>query len=1699
MTRRRRARRRPTVQYYANLTDRSSIGYVARELASYLGSSMGTDCTVQCTTGRRALDVPAAIQRHVSSADIGFFWGFPRDSRKHLWKHKQFIGAYVCEGNRIPHEWVELCNQHSAIIVPSQHCFRAFTDSGVTVPVHVVRHGLSPHFRNDGLDKFPGFIFFTAFNANPWMARKGVNELLGAFVRLKERYDQVWLIIKTNASPAVSHWGDLPGVKLVLNRYETPDLVKLYQQCHAYVQPTRGEGFGLTYIEALACGLPIVVPNHTGVTEFVDPERDCIIETDGSLVSMETYLNPIGQLYDVTEDAVYDAMLDVFLHQEEYRRKAATFDAAAWSWHKVLHSLHDVIESVREMPPRKQPDIVVQEYIPPVPQGNAAVVTPLAPIVPVRSGASLFAGARVTPHKERQHRGVRLYLGDRQSRAYEQDCTGLGNVVRQLAERMVSTSKKEGTLIAPFNPEHCDYTKFPSPVVAYVAFESDRWPSWWVEKLNHCAMVVVPQQWLKDALEASGCVVPVAVVPQAFNVRKRPQRTPSKAYTFGFLGVPVKRKNLDLLIQALPAGARLRLHAAWMPPGSVKRGGSMVTTTIGRIADDELDRTFWSEIDCLVVPSAGEGYSMVPREAIAMGIPTIVSDIPAHEDIKCTKISTSSGEPAFYEFCGQTVGHWHKVDVEDLRSKLAAAMTGEFDVAPEDQRCPDHSWDSTVVQLKDALKDLVVTFSPAEAEGGGVERFSRRLAAEWDGAHHVSDIEILSRLGSLVKCLVVQFEYGLFQGPVLSSLEALKKEHGFKVVSIIHSANGMQHNQQTNLRLGALSDRLILLNPAQSKFFKTGQKSEHPWPAPGEYRKSSARYLGNHGNIHPQKGYRHLFAVAAEMGRPVRIIGRLDASNPASMATHKRQIEPFATGVDDLRLEYCEDGALDAAMGECAALLYPYEPVANIQASGAVRDAIRAGRPILCSGHEDYFDLPPCFPRLPLDSPGAMAAQVETAIKNGKAIFEKQAEHARTHGWSWFVDVLKDAAGTRSVQERTRPLILIIGQTLGLGGAEKVTVDIATALDQSGIYRVQVAMVRTSRGIYRNLLGDSIDVFDVPSPSSLVDHVAQHKPDGILINNAGMVKAVVGKLAAHRPSFMAFLLHGYVQWSLNVLPSVLPPGVEVLTISDDVKEGLIRARRDLNAGNVTVIKNAIDTDRFRPATEPSEIATLPWSSGGPVFGYAGRLSAEKALPVMVEIFKMAKAYLPNAKLLIVGGADVDGVKADVDVWKANEFTVMGAIQKHGVKDDVVITGVVKDPERYYRAMDVLLLTSHFEGLPLVVMEAMASGVPVVSTAVGGVPDLLASGGGVTVENNRGELSAHGKSQFVKQMVAVASAKGNAMGAKGRAEIILNYSHSKYAAEILGYFGKRVVAGSGLKVAGLYDSDGWAFHMAVEQVKRGMDPGTVSLVRYEDLAPGSIRDFDVVYSPSYIFNDRLREAIGPETRVVGTIADHYTWRDGPGAIELRKAIALCDVLICTNRRLFWEVRSAYPDAPLALCMSGVDAELFKPVPRKRTGKPLIVGWAGSTQYHHAVKGVELITRACSMVPDVQLVLADAGSRKRSQEEMVEFYQSLDIYVCMSSSEGTCNPILEAAACGVGVVSTDVGVASALLDSVQQPAGVLIARNVGALSAALRALVKDRDLVEEMGINARKAIDDGGWDWPSRVKSYVTLIEEVSHGD
>ena len=390
-----------------------------------------------------------------------------------------------------------------------------------------------------------------------------------------------------------------------------------------------------------------------------------------------------------------------------------------------------------------------------------------------------------------------------------------------------------------------------------------------------------------------------------------------------------------------------------------------------------------------------------------------------------------------------------------------------------------------------------------------------------------------------------------------------------------------------------------------------------------------------------------------------------------------------------------------------------------------------------------------------------------------------------------------------------KPYIMIVGETLGLGGAEKVTVDMANALHKSGLYRVAIVTTLTSGGVFRERLQKDIPVLEVHEVASademfnpaLIDErekafielVASERPDGLLLNNCRLAQNCIGRiLERHKPDCLSFFIHGFSRWSMDLLPDQLPEGAHVLTISKESAEGILHQRPDIARPSVGVLSNCIDTKRFAPLAKGDKPTVPAWDKdSGPIFGYAGRFSGEKGLITMVDIFRRVKKRLPKARLLLVGGCD-PGVPVHEAYWKAERSAVEQAIKQMGLLDSVQITGVVDKPEDYYHMMDVFLLTSHFEGVPLVILEAMACGLPVVATAVGAIPRLLKNGCGAVVAKQGLDLNDVERDYFVERMVEIStSPELLKMGVMARNRIVRSFSMSRYEKSVLDYFLRRV--------------------------------------------------------------------------------------------------------------------------------------------------------------------------------------------------------------------------------------------------------------------------------------------------------------------
>ena len=138
--------------------------------------------------------------------------------------------------------------------------------------------------------------------------------------------------------------------------------------------------------------------------------------------------------------------------------------------------------------------------------------------------------------------------------------------------------------------------------------------------------------------------------------------------------------------------------------------------------------------------------------------------------------------------------------------------------------------------------------------------------------------------------------------------------------------------------------------------------------------------------------------------------------------------------------------------------------------------------------------------------------------------------------------------------------------------------------------------------------------------------------------------------------------------------------------------------------------NGVDVERFSPG--PGSLrARLGLPADAPVVGFVGRLTRDKGLPELVEAFDAILAAKPEAHLLLVGWFDA-----------SEDATRPRSAHPHRNHPRIHCTGFVADTAPYYRAMDVMVLPTWREGFPNVVLEAAATGIPVVTTLSTGSRD-----------------------------------------------------------------------------------------------------------------------------------------------------------------------------------------------------------------------------------------------------------------------------------------------------------------------------------------------------------------------------------------
>jgi glycosyltransferase involved in cell wall biosynthesis len=139
---------------------------------------------------------------------------------------------------------------------------------------------------------------------------------------------------------------------------------------------------------------------------------------------------------------------------------------------------------------------------------------------------------------------------------------------------------------------------------------------------------------------------------------------------------------------------------------------------------------------------------------------------------------------------------------------------------------------------------------------------------------------------------------------------------------------------------------------------------------------------------------------------------------------------------------------------------------------------------------------------------------------------------------------------------------------------------------------------------------------------------------------------------------------------------------------------------------ITVIPNGVDTDYFCPLENAATVE--------PIILYVGRFVPQKDPLTLLEAFRLVCEQIPEARLLMIGNGPL---KAE-----AEQFVATHRLDRH-----VTLLPGTRDVRSHLRRSRIFALASLFEGSPNVMIEAMATGLPVVGTRVDGIPELVTNG------------------------------------------------------------------------------------------------------------------------------------------------------------------------------------------------------------------------------------------------------------------------------------------------------------------------------------------------------------------------------------
>jgi glycosyltransferase involved in cell wall biosynthesis len=668
-------------------------------------------------------------------------------------KAKATIGRTMFETDGLPPEWVARCNALDEIWVPTDFNLQTFAAAGVdpkklrkvngSFNADQYRRAIEP--MDIGLKG--RFVFLSVFDFIP---RKGWDVLLRAYLEEFRPDENITLVLKayaadgnTGAQELLARlsryitdelgYGDsrIAHIQVIVETYAEQDMARLYRAADAYVTATRGEGWGRPIMEAMATGLPCIATNWGGNTEFMHAGNSYLTEYE---------------LVDIPECVVANA---------------PWFRGQRWAEPSVAH-LRQLMREVFENPTaaRKRGavarDEVLRKYNRPVVARQIArelhrVLGTRPDITPVAWEGSQFV------HHSLAHVNREVCLGlldsgevDLSIIPYERH--QFGPEADPRFSKLQRRLERAPSAKASVHVRHQWPPSFEAPTsgawVMIQPWEFGCLPAEWIAPMRDSVDEIwVPSNYVRDCYVKSGVPAEkVVVVPNGVDLDTYtpdgavfPLRT-RKKFKFLFVGGTIGRKGIDVLLDTYvhtftaeddvclvikAVGAKTTYVDSPVAAKIEQLRATPGLPEIEFITDDLSDAevaSLYRAVDALAHPYRGEGFGMPIAEAMACGLPVIVT-----------------GYGAALDFCDEHTAYLVPASLigfseEQVRqSQLPAASIGYWLAEPDKQ------------QLARTMREVVS--QPEQARQVGLRARERMRGYSWQAATE----RYLDRIGVLAQ------------------------------------------------------------------------------------------------------------------------------------------------------------------------------------------------------------------------------------------------------------------------------------------------------------------------------------------------------------------------------------------------------------------------------------------------------------------------------------------------------------------------------------------------------------------------------------------------------------------------------------------------------------------------------------------------------------------------------------------------------------------------------------------------------------------------------------------------------------------------------------------------------------------------------------------------------------------------------------